>query len=119
MVQTRIEEHMEMFDQEIVGMKKKITGDLSYMETNAKERSMMSDRMTKSTLRESSTMKSKENEATSNREIGETRTEKKKLIRTTFREIEANLKKWRCRFSPKKIPTPGCSEQRGIFKYIN
>ncbi|KAA0035415.1 peroxidase 64 [Cucumis melo var. makuwa] len=104
MVQTRIEEKMEMFDQEISEIKelsklpmieatlieltknmelmrlqfeKQQQAILLYMETNAKEGSMISDRLTESALRELSTMKSKENEATSSQHIGENRTEKK------------------------------------------
>ena len=38
---------------------------------------MISDRLTESTLRESSTMKSKENKVTSSQQIGENRAEKK------------------------------------------
>ncbi|TYJ97338.1 histone-lysine N-methyltransferase ASHR1 isoform X3 [Cucumis melo var. makuwa] len=105
MVQTRIEERMEMFDQEITGKKKELSKMLvieatlieitenlelmhlqtekqqqaifSYMETNAKERSVMTDRMIESALREWSAKKSKEDEATFSQQIEENRAEKK------------------------------------------
>ncbi|TYK06185.1 histone-lysine N-methyltransferase ASHR1 isoform X3 [Cucumis melo var. makuwa] len=107
MVQTRIEEQLEVFDQEIAGLEKEsskmpvieaslseITKNLELMrlqtekqqqlllELNAKERSMMSERLTESTICDSSTTKGKESEATSkdiraDRNIKEGRNEKK------------------------------------------
>ncbi|KAA0047482.1 histone-lysine N-methyltransferase ASHR1 isoform X3 [Cucumis melo var. makuwa] len=111
MVLTRIEERMEVFDLEIAGLKKElskmlvINASLSeimknlelmrfqtekqqqvllmFMESNAKERSMMSERLTESAVRDKSTTKGKKNEATSScdigadRNIGEGRNERK------------------------------------------
>ncbi|TYK19858.1 histone-lysine N-methyltransferase ASHR1 isoform X3 [Cucumis melo var. makuwa] len=99
MVQTRIEERMESFEQEVAGIKKELMkmpviestlieltknmemmrlqsekqqqAILSYMEANAKERSMISERMIESNARDLSAMKSKAGEASSNRNVGE------------------------------------------------
>ncbi|KAA0033837.1 Ty3/gypsy retrotransposon protein [Cucumis melo var. makuwa] len=95
MVQTRIEEHLELIDQEIAGMKKEINKMpvielslseiaknlelmrlqfekqqqllLTIMETSAKERSAVSDQLTESVVRESKKSRGKENEASSSK----------------------------------------------------
>ncbi|TYK19603.1 transposon Tf2-1 polyprotein isoform X1 [Cucumis melo var. makuwa] len=105
MVQTRIEERMELIDQEIVEMKKemskipaiefsrtKITKNLElmqlqskkqqrailrFMETVANERSMMSERSSESMARESQATSPKENKPSTNRETGSEKADKK------------------------------------------
>ncbi|TYK11379.1 histone-lysine N-methyltransferase ASHR1 isoform X3 [Cucumis melo var. makuwa] len=91
MVQTRIEERLELIDQEIAGMKKELSKMpmiklswseiaknielmrlqsekqqqmlLMMVETSAKEQSAMSERITKSAARDPANTKGKENEA--------------------------------------------------------
>ncbi|KAA0048764.1 transposon Tf2-1 polyprotein isoform X1 [Cucumis melo var. makuwa] len=88
MVQTRIEERLELIDQEIVGMKKEIGKmraiELSLsdimknlekqqqtlmmmMETIAKDRTVVGERTTESAAREFAIAKGKESEATSSK----------------------------------------------------
>ncbi|TYK14455.1 transposon Tf2-1 polyprotein isoform X1 [Cucumis melo var. makuwa] len=72
---------MESLEQEIAGIKKEMMkmpqAILSYMEANTKEQSLFSERMIESNMRETSAMKSKENEVTSSHDIGETSAERK------------------------------------------
>ncbi|KAA0036964.1 ty3-gypsy retrotransposon protein [Cucumis melo var. makuwa] len=110
---------MEMFDQEIAGIKKELSkmpvieatlieitknmklmrlqtekqqqAMLSYMGTNVKERSRISDRLTEWTSQESSMMKSKENEATSANKSEKTEPKRKPIWKKTW-EIETSLK---------------------------
>ncbi|KAL0537842.1 hypothetical protein IC582_026831 [Cucumis melo] len=105
MVQTRIEERMELFEQEIAGIKKELMkmpaiestlieitknmemmrlqsekqqqAILSYMEANAKERTMTGERIHESDIQNSPTTKSKNGKASSSHDIGETSAEKK------------------------------------------
>ncbi|KAA0049858.1 transposon Tf2-1 polyprotein isoform X1 [Cucumis melo var. makuwa] len=128
MVQTRIEERLEMIDQEITLMKKELgkmpiielsLNDIAknmetmrsqsdkqqqmllmIMETMAKDRSAVSDRTTKSFVRDSVMIKGKENEATSSksavsdRNDGDSRNERKTEIeevapdRNKFKKVE-------------------------------
>ncbi|KAA0040681.1 histone-lysine N-methyltransferase ASHR1 isoform X3 [Cucumis melo var. makuwa] len=105
MGQTRIEERMESFEQEVAGIKKELMkmpmiestlielsknmetmrlqsekqqqAILSYMEANAKERAMAGERMNESDIQNSPATKSKDGKASSSRDIGETSTERK------------------------------------------
>ena len=67
---------------------------LSYMETNAKERSMISERMTELNVRDSSVMKSKASEASSSRDVGEIGIDRKSDLdenstdRSKFKKVE-------------------------------
>ncbi|KAA0054134.1 Transposon Ty3-I Gag-Pol polyprotein [Cucumis melo var. makuwa] len=88
-----------------------------YMETNAKERSMMSDQMTESALRESSATKSKENEASSNHEIG-AKKPRRRPIMMKIREIEISLRRLKCRSLLVKILIPGFSALKGNVKSV-
>ncbi|KAA0057180.1 histone-lysine N-methyltransferase ASHR1 isoform X1 [Cucumis melo var. makuwa] len=109
MVQTRIEERMESFEQEVAGIKKELAkmpviestlieltknmemmrlqsekqqqAILSYMEMNAKERSMAGERMNESDTQNSPAVKSKDDKASSSRDIGEINTKKKRAGR--------------------------------------
>ncbi|KAA0054142.1 histone-lysine N-methyltransferase ASHR1 isoform X3 [Cucumis melo var. makuwa] len=111
---------MEVFDQENAGMKKelskmpvieaslnKITKNLElmrlqtekqqqvllmFMESNAKERSVMSERLTKSALRDSLATKGEENEASSSHDIGANRNEK------IIPENKTSLRRLKCQF---------------------
>ncbi|TYK28796.1 histone-lysine N-methyltransferase ASHR1 isoform X3 [Cucumis melo var. makuwa] len=81
MVQTRIEEKMESFNQEIIGIKKELIREATaghiVIYGSKREGAMISEHMTELALRESSAAKLKGNKATSSREIGETSTERK------------------------------------------
>ncbi|KAA0040844.1 histone-lysine N-methyltransferase ASHR1 isoform X3 [Cucumis melo var. makuwa] len=67
---------------------------LSYMKANAKERSIISERMIESNVRDSPAMKSKVSEATSSRDIRETSAERKSDMdeasadRSKFKKVE-------------------------------
>ncbi|TYK29287.1 transposon Tf2-1 polyprotein isoform X1 [Cucumis melo var. makuwa] len=122
MVQTRTKERMELIEQEIAKMKKemskipmielsliKITKNLElmrlqsekqqqailmFMETTAKERSMMCARLSESMMRELSTTNMKENKPSSSCEIGSEKVKKKADIednngdRNKFKKVE-------------------------------
>ncbi|KAL0552390.1 hypothetical protein IC582_011499 [Cucumis melo] len=67
---------------------------LSYMETNAKERSMISEQMIESNVRDSSAMKSKASEVSSSRDVEEIGVERKSDLdeistdRSKFKKVE-------------------------------
>ncbi|KAA0042887.1 histone-lysine N-methyltransferase ASHR1 isoform X3 [Cucumis melo var. makuwa] len=106
MVQTRIEEKLEAFDQEVIEMKKELSKILviesslneitrnmelmrlqskkqqqmlmMIMETVMKERSIASERLTESMVGDSTSTKMKENEASSSHDIEVEKHEKKR-----------------------------------------
>ncbi|KAL0560774.1 hypothetical protein IC582_001187 [Cucumis melo] len=121
MVQTRIEERMESFEQEVAGIKKELAkmpviestlieltrnmemmrlqsekqqqAILSYMEMNAKERSMAGERMNESDTQNSPTVKSKNDKASSSRDVEEINTKKNEPDensndRSKFKKVE-------------------------------
>uniref|UniRef100_A0A9I9E5R4 Uncharacterized protein n=1 Tax=Cucumis melo TaxID=3656 RepID=A0A9I9E5R4_CUCME len=91
---------------------------LSYMEANAKERSIISERMIESNVRDSPAMKSKVSEATSSRDIRETSAERK----SDMDEVSADRSKFKKVEMPVftgAIQNPSCFGRKDIFRSTN